>query len=71
MKQFIIFGDYKNNTYPFRKDFKIFSFVEASSPYEAFKKWKEDVKDDISLFEEIVTIVEISDKKYYFNLKEN
>jgi len=51
--------------------FKIFSFIEASSPYEAFKKWKEDVKDDILLFEDIVTIVEISDKKYYFNLEEN
>ena len=71
MKHFIIFGDYKNDIYPFREDFKIFSFVEASSPYEAFKKWKEDVKDDISLLEDIVTIVEISDKKYYFNLKEN
>jgi len=70
MKEFIVFGDYKNHTCP-REDFKIFDFVLAETPKEAIQKWKESVEGDLNellaLIEDEVCVMSVEGTRWVFD----
>ena len=73
MKEFIIFGDYDEPA-NFREDLKIFDFVVAESPAEAFQVWLRSLEEegipeeDISRFETDVRVMEVEGARHVFDL---
>lgn len=69
-KEFVIFGDYKQYSAS-RADFKIFDFIIAETPEEAFQLWKESLGDngqEIAVLEEEVFVMEIEGTRWVFDL---
>jgi hypothetical protein len=62
-KTYLIYGDYEEDVFIDRCDYKILAFREADSPGEAFRSWLNEVKGNISLFEKEVIIREVSGER--------
>ena len=71
MKEFIVFGDYREQCGP-RSDFKIFDFVLAQSPEEAFNSWKASFENGSEELPEWVQqevyVMEIERTRFVFDL---
>ena len=70
-KEFIIFGDYKSYLAP-RADFKIFDFVVAETPEQAFQLWKESIahndQEIEKVIEEEVYVMQVEETRWVFDL---
>jgi len=71
VKEFIVFGDYKNSI-DIRADFKIFDFVLAETAEQAFKRWKQSLNLEdphvLDRLEENVYIIETGKVRWVFDL---
>lgn len=72
MKEFIIFGDYRDCAVGTREDFKIFDFVVAETAAHAFALWRQSVRQEIrdveKAVEEQVYVMETEGTRWVFDL---